>query len=107
MLVIGMTATPQLLTEYVSEIDFVDVTPHFPVKYKASRIEVISHSSAYTHDKYFVPDSENKALYYEQGAKQCAIMSRKHTRSGFMVSKYNKDTLTKGDSAKYRYQIMC
>lgn len=94
MFVCGLTATPVLLLEYLNDagFDFVDLTPHYPIKNKAETIEVVSHSSISTYLKLMNPSEENKALVYVRSAKRCKeLKERLGDRAGFIVSTANEN----------------
>ena len=90
----GLTATPELLTQYVakySEFNFVDITPNYPIKHKAAKIEIIEHSTLNTYLKSLDLDENNKALAYIRSAKSIVNLASKYENAVFGISKYNKD----------------
>lgn len=95
MFVCGMTATPELLLNYVGKdagIPFVDITPDFPIKYKAKSIEVIRHSAASTYLKTLETNRDNKVLVYVRSASMCKNLAARYgEKAGFVVSKSNKN----------------
>lgn len=89
-----LSATPSILFDYVNnntKLNFVDVTPDFPIVQQAKRIEVIPNSTASTYLQTIETDANNKALVYLSSAKSCKELSEKYgDRAGYIVSKSNK-----------------
>lgn len=93
MLVCGITATPQFLTEYVKEcagLKFVDVTPSFPINYACDEIRIYDHMMIDTLLKAIEPTEDSKALVYTRSAKKCFQLAQKMPHSGFLISTYNE-----------------
>ena len=104
MKIVGLTATPELLTDYVAGISFVNVARDLMPKFRAKAVEVIQHSSVITYLKTIEYNADNKVIVYLQSAKQCAQMARKYPDAGFIISEYNTDTL--GDDEKELRELM-
>lgn len=100
--VCGITATPQLLVEYVannSDIPFVDLTPAYPANLKSNEISVCGHMSLKAYLKTLKATNQSKALVYTRGAKDCFRLAKEIPHSGFLVSRYNDDLVTVEDGA--------
>lgn len=91
--VIGLSATPELLTDYMRDIKFTNIARELKPKYKANKVEVIQHSSVITYLKTVVYSENSKVLVYLQSAKQCAEMASKYPHAGFIISEYNTDEI--------------
>ena len=87
----GLTATPQLLTEYVKNknLHFVDITPNYKPALKIDSIEIVPHTSIFTYLKTYKPKAKEKTLIYTRSAKDCVKLSRSMKNAGFIVSQYN------------------
>ena len=106
MRVIGLTATPQLLTDFVEEIKFVNIARDLEPKYKACTVEVVQRSTARTYLKTQDYSEENKAIVYLQSAKECAKLAHEYKDAGFMVSEYNEDRIKIGGEEKELKELM-
>jgi hypothetical protein len=96
MKVIGLSATPELLIDYVDTISFGNIARELPANYQAKRVEVIQHSSVITYLKSLKYSPDNKVLVYLQAAKDCVRLAEQYPNAGFLISKYNEDTLENG-----------
>lgn len=97
MVTVGLTATPQLLTDYVSPwLDFVDVTEELEPKHKASKISVCGGVKLETFLKGNLKELKGKTLVYTQSARECQRLSKVFRNSGFIVSKSN-ETIPDGE----------
>ena len=106
MIKIGLTATPQFLTEYIEKgIDsplkfrIIDCGDQVGAKYKAENVKVLVSGKGKTvlNEYKSKIDSKHKAIYYVQSASQCYKLAKEYgDKAGFIISKWN-DTATNED----------
>ena len=93
-IVIGLTATPELLLKYVDEFQFENVCLPLPPKYQSDKMTVFINGQTvetYVRDELMPKvDGNNKALVYIQSAKDCYKMAQTYKNSGFFISDYNE-----------------
>lgn len=93
--IVGLTATPKLLFDYIGKqtrLNFVNITPKYPVRYKANQIEIVSNSTAQTYLETLRTDGKNKVLVYMRSASSCRRLAEQYgEKAGYIVSKSNEN----------------
>lgn len=93
MNVCGLSATPELLTRFMSESPFVEVQDKKPPQYQADQIEV-AHMRLKKYLEGIDFNGDEKVIIYVQSATKCAELAKEYPNAGFLVSKHNKERLT-------------
>lgn len=92
---IGLTATPEFLTDYIEkndkELHFKIIDIDLGSKYKSKEIKVIKNGSIDTYLRECHPASDSKYIVYTQSAKKCYELSQQYgSKSAFLISDYNE-----------------
>lgn len=92
---IGLTATPQYLYNYVSEVDntitFKRIDKELGSRYKANKVTIYMNKTLDSVKKEYEvkANEEYKILEYTMSATKCYNMAEERNNAAFMISEYN------------------